>query len=79
MASSGSPAGLRALQAQSDPAQVTVVTGPEELMNAVEGGAQYIEVQDHMSLTQLEESGTHGLISDDLDRSILVGFLLKTS
>ena len=73
----GRAAGLRTLQAQSDPAQVTVVKGPKELLNAVEGGAQYIEVQEHLSLTQLEDSGTNAVISDDLDRSLLVGSLFR--
>lgn len=45
-----SPMALRKLQ-QSLHAEVTVVATPQQLLDAVDGGARHIEIREHLDLT----------------------------
>ena len=45
------PAGMRALQQQAGQAEVTVVTTPQQLLDAVEEKATHIEIRAHLDLT----------------------------
>lgn len=62
------PAAMRQLQQQAGQAQATVVTTAQQLIDAIEGGALDIEVQEHLDLTPLAPRDTverPQMLSDD--------------
>ena len=59
---------MRALQQQVTEAEVTVVTTPQQLLDAVDNRSKHIEIREHLDLTtvQPEDTGGHELLGSPL-------------